>query len=150
MTTQVNRCRSQPPFAPQHLFAAHQRGPLRQQDAVVDAFATGRSGNEVLAVSRAMAERRGVDALIYSHPIGYHGHAAGPTIGLWDQQDGVPGAGDHRIAPNTAYSIELSVESAVPEWDGQPVRIMLEQDAWFDGSTCTFMDGRQERLWTLG
>ncbi len=121
----------------------------RMQDLLMAEFATGRTGNEILAASLAAAAAESIDALVYTHAIGLHGHAAGPTIGLWDQQAGVPGQGDYRLFPNTAHSIELSVGVAVSEWDGQRVRFMLEQDAWFDGDTCTFLDGRQETLWAM-
>ena len=119
------------------------------QSMLMDEFETGRTGNEILAVARAACAEAGLDATIYTHSIGLHGHGAGMTIGLWDQQDGVPGAGDHMLYPNTAYSIELMSVSDVPEWDGQPARFMLEQDAWFDGSVCEWLDGRQTELITI-
>lgn len=121
----------------------------RMQDLLMAEFVSGRTGNEILAAALAAAAAESIDALVYSHPIGFHGHAAGPTIGLWDRAEGVPGAGDYPLYPSTAYSIELSVEVVVPEWDDTPVRVMLEQDAWFDGAACTFLDGRQEMLWTM-
>ena len=96
----------------------------RMQDLLMAEFVTGRTGNEILAASLAAAAAESIDALVYTHPIGLHGHAAGPTIGLWDQQAGVPGQGDYPLFPTTAHSIELSVEVAVPEWDGQAVFIM--------------------------
>ena len=51
--------------------------------------------------------------------------------------------------PSTTYSIELQARVAVPEWDDQTVQVMLEEDAWFDGSGCTFLDGRQTELWLI-
>ena len=102
-----------------------------------------------MAASLARAAAENIDTLIYTHALGLHGHAAGPTIGLWDQQARVPGAGDYPLFANTGHSIELSADVTVPEWGGQQVRIMLEQDAWFDGQTCRFLDGRQEELWLL-
>ena len=135
--------------APPASLIAGMRAANRMQDLLMAEFATGRTGNEILASTLAAASAESIDALVYTHAIGLHGHAAGPTIGLWDQQDGVPGAGDYPLFSSTAHSIELSVEVAVPEWDGQRVRVMLEQDAWFDGETCTFLDGRQETLWTM-
>ncbi len=39
------------------------------------------------------------------------------------------GDGEYPIRANTAYAIELSVVEEVPEWGGQEVRIMLEEDA---------------------
>ncbi len=83
---------------------------------------------------------------IYTHPLGVHGHAAGPTIGLWDRQGGVPGAGDYPLFFDTVYSIELNVRAAVPEWDNQEVQIALEQDAAFTRSGTFFLDRRQTEL----
>jgi Xaa-Pro aminopeptidase len=121
----------------------------RLQDIVLAEFATGRTGNEILAAARSAATSEGIDPLIYSHPIGLHGHAAGPTIGLWDLQSGVPGAGDYPLWPDTAYSIELSAGIEVPEWGNQQIRIMLEEDAFFDGDKVSFMDDRQTEFWLI-
>ncbi|HEX5632712.1 MAG TPA: M24 family metallopeptidase, partial [Gemmatimonadales bacterium] len=100
----------------------------RLQDIVVQELRPGRTGNEVLAAARARMEAERIDGTIYSHPIGLHGHGAGPLIGLWDRQEGVPGRGDHRVMAGTWFSIELQATSAVPEWDGQPVRSAQEED----------------------
>lgn len=121
----------------------------RAQEILIGEFVTGRTGNEILFAALARCSDEGLDATIYTHSIGVHGHGAGMTIGLWDQQGGVPGAGDHRLHPNTAYSIELSNASVVPEWNGERVSFMLEQDAWFDGGVCTWLDGRQTELWLI-
>lgn len=114
------------------------------QDAVLKAFQTGRSGNEILALAQDSAARQGIQTTIYSHPIGFHGHGAGAAIGMWDNQAPMPGRrGSYALRPNTAWSIELNAEAAVPEWDGQLVRFMTEEDAFFDGETVRFLDGRQ-------
>ncbi len=101
----------------------------RLQDIVLEALEPGRTGNEVLAAARARMQEEGIDGTIYSHPVGDNGHGAGPLIGLWDRQGGVPGRGDVPVRPNTWFSIELQATSPVPEWDGQPVRMALEEDA---------------------
>ena len=113
------------------------------QDVLMSCFATGRTGNEILACALEEGRAEGLRPTIYTHPLGYHGHGAGPTIGLWDQQDGVPGKGDYPLWPSTAHSIELNVAVAIPEWGGQDVRIMLEEDAVFTGDGCRWLDGRQ-------
>jgi hypothetical protein len=118
----------------------------RLQDLLTDEFATGRTGNEILAAALEAADAAGIDATIYTHPIGYHGHGAGPLIGLWDQQDGVPGRGDYPLHANTAYSIELNAAVDIPEWDGTEVLVKLEEDAYFDGETVRYLDGRQTSL----
>jgi Xaa-Pro aminopeptidase len=99
------------------------------QDIVMDEIKPGRSGNEILAASRKRMQDKGINGTIYSHPIGLHGHGAGPLIGLWDYQDGVPGRGDAKVIPSMWYSIELQATTPVPEWDGQAVRMAQEEDA---------------------
>ncbi len=100
----------------------------RLQDIVLAELRPGRTGNEVLAASRARMSAEGIDGTIYSHPIGFHGHGAGPLIGLWDAQSGVPGRGDVPVLRNSWFSIELQATSPVPEWGGQPVRAAQEED----------------------
>ena len=121
----------------------------RAQDAVTESFRTGLSGNEVLAAARARAIAAGLRPTIYSHPIGYHGHGAGASIGFWDNQEPDP-RGEHRLRANTAWSIELSARHAVPEWGGQEVDFRLEEDAFFDGETVRYLDGRQTRFHLIG
>jgi Xaa-Pro aminopeptidase len=106
----------------------------RLQDIVVSEIRPGRSGNEVLQSSRMRMTRDSIEGTIYSHPIGMHGHGAGPLIGLWDYQDGVPGRGDHQMQPNTWFSIELQATSRVADWDNQPVRVGQEEDVIVDGT----------------
>ncbi len=118
----------------------------RLQDILTAEFVAGRTGNEILAAALRQAGTEGITASIYTHPIGFHGHAAGPTIGLWDRQEGVPGKGDYPLFPMTAHSIELNARVPVPEWDGQEVRIALEEDAIFDGEMTTYIDPRAERF----
>ncbi len=55
-------------------------------------------------------------------------HGAGPLIGLWDYQEGVPGRGDHTIISGMWLAAELQVTTSVPEWGAQPVRIAQEED----------------------
>lgn len=115
------------------------------QDALLRQFAEGRSGNEALARARAEAKAAGLDPSIYSHPIGFHGHGAGPSIGFWDNQNADP-RGDAAIHANTAWSIELTSYAAVPEWGGQRVDFRAEENAFFDRKTVRFIDGRQTSL----
>ena len=116
------------------------------QDLLTREFRTGRSGNEVLAAARRSAAKQALKATIYSHALGYHGHGAGPWIGMWDNQQPVPGRGDYPIHANTAWSIELSAHATVPEWNGQEVRFMTEEDGYFDGSSFRYLDGRQTEI----
>jgi len=118
----------------------------RLQDIHAEAMAAGRTGNEILKMALDKAESEGLNASIYTHPIGFHGHAAGPIIGLWDHQEGVPGRGDYELSEDTCHSIELNVKSVVPEWGGMEVRMALEEDAVFTGGKLRFLAGRQTKL----
>jgi len=115
----------------------------RWQDLLTAGFATGRTGNQVLAAARAAAEAEGIVGSVYSHPIGHFGHAAGPTIGMWDNQGPTPVQGDWRLNPDTAYAIEGNVKVRVPEWEDAWVQIKLEQSAVFDGERVIYLAGRQ-------
>jgi hypothetical protein len=86
------------------------------------------TGNEVLYATLQQMREEGLDGTMYSHPIGDHGHGAGPLIGLWDRQEGVPGRGDVPVIPSMWFSTELQVTTPVPEWDGQRVRMALEEE----------------------
>jgi Xaa-Pro aminopeptidase len=60
---------------PAGLVAAFKKGN-RLQDVLTGNFATGRTGNDVLRRSREQAISEGLRPSIYTHPIGFHGHAA--------------------------------------------------------------------------
>ncbi|MEO0472259.1 MAG: M24 family metallopeptidase, partial [Bacteroidota bacterium] len=132
---------------PEYLRKAFDNGN-RLQDILIEAFQQGKSGNQILADALAQAKAVGLKASIYTHPIGLHGHAAGPTIGLWDSQQGVKGRGDYPLYPNTAYSIELFAATEVKEWK-KIVRIMLEEDGVYGEDGFYYLDGRMEEILTI-
>ena len=132
---------------PAYLQEAFKKGN-RLQDIFTNNFKEGRTGNEVLKMSREQAIAEGITPSIYTHPIGYHGHAAGTTLGMWDSQGGVPVTGDYPLHLNTAYSIELNATVHIKEW-GKDIRIMLEEEAFFDENGVIYMDGRQTEIPTI-
>ena len=99
------------------------------QDLLLAEMRPGRTGNEVLAAALAQMRAAGITGTIYTHPIGDRGHGAGPLIGLWDHQEGVPERGDVPLVPNSWFSIELQATTPVAEWDNQGVRSAQEEDA---------------------
>ncbi|MGH9944563.1 MAG: M24 family metallopeptidase [Pyrinomonadaceae bacterium] len=104
----------------------------RLQDILMQRMKPGRTGNEALADALAAMKAAGINGSIYTHPVGDHGHGAGPLIGLWDRQQGVPGRGDVMFKPGTWFSIELAATTPVPEWGGQQLWVGLEEDAAID------------------
>ncbi|HEY0876360.1 MAG TPA: M24 family metallopeptidase [Vicinamibacterales bacterium] len=120
------------------------------QDIVVSELRPGRTGNEILASSLARMKEKGINGTVYSHPVGLHGHGAGPLIGLWDYQDGVPGRGDAKVIPSMWYSIELQATTPVPEWNNQPVRMAQEEDVIIDAAgKVRWAKGRQDSLFLV-
>jgi Xaa-Pro aminopeptidase len=115
------------------------------QDALLASFRLGATGNDLLAAARAKAIAAGLKPSIYSHPLGYHGHGAGPAIGFWDNQNGDE-HGKFTIDADTCWSIELAATKAVPEWGGQEVTFRAEENAFFDGKSVHFIDGRETEL----
>ena len=121
----------------------------RLQDLTMQHARIGETGNEALAAALAQARAEGMNPSIYCHAIGYHGHAAGPPIGMTDYQTGVPNRGDYVFHPDTWHSIELNVRHPVPEWDGQEVRFALEEDAAILTGGWDWIDGRQTEFYLI-
>lgn len=117
----------------------------RLQDILTSNYLAGRTGNEILREARKVMQAEGIRGSIYTHPLGYYGHSAGPTIGMWDNQGDTPGAGDYPLHVNTGYAIELNALVFVKEWN-KDVRVMLEEGAFFDGEKVTYFNGRQKSI----
>jgi Xaa-Pro aminopeptidase len=132
---------------PEFLKEAFRKGN-RLQDILTGNFQKGKTGNQILADSRRQAITEDLVPSIYTHPIGFHGHAAGTTIGMWDMQNGVPFDGDYPLHYRTAYSIELNVTVYIQEWKKE-IQIKLEEDGFYDEGGFRYIDGRQTELITI-
>jgi Xaa-Pro aminopeptidase len=120
------------------------------QDMAMEEIRPGRSGNLILSAVLTRMKARGIDGTLYSHPIGLNGHGAGPLIGLWDYQDGVPGRGDVAVHASMWFSIELQATTPVPEWNNQPVRMAQEEDMIIDAAgKSRWALKRQDRLFLV-
>ena len=112
----------------------------RLQDITLETIEIGKSGNEILKQARQKAIQEGIEPCIYTHPLGFDGHAAGPTIGMWDQQNGVKHEGDYIIHDNTCYSLELN---ASVEVFGKKQPFSMESDIMIRDGKKYFLAGRQ-------
>ncbi|MDK1287929.1 M24 family metallopeptidase [Pseudoalteromonas umbrosa] len=120
----------------------------RWQDILTDNFKTGLTGNQILAETIKDSQAANIISSTYTHPLGFVGHAPGPTIGMWDNQGPTPIQGDWKLYPNTVYAIEGNIKVQLPEWDNQWIQVKLEQDAVFDGKQVWYLAGRQTK-WHL-
>jgi hypothetical protein len=121
----------------------------RLQDILTQQFKENKTGNKILSDALAQSKQENIKGVIYTHPLGFHGHAAGPTIGMWDNQNDTPGSGDYPMHYKTAYSIELNAATFIKEWNKE-VRFMLEQNGYFDEKGFWYLDGRQTKLHLVG
>jgi len=80
--------------------------------------------NDILADMKAA----GIEAKVYSHPIGNQGHGLG--AGLDAHSPLAPAAEGKRLRNGSYLSIELNTATPVSEWDNQKVYIMEEDDAY--------------------
>lgn len=130
--------------APDFLMKALEDGNA-VQNILTNNFKTGRTGNEILLLSLKKGKDDRYTPSIYTHPLGLYGHSAGPTIGMWDSQGGVPGTGDYPLFENTVYAIELNTTVTLPEWN-KDIRIMLEEAGFWGEDGFRYVSGRQEEL----
>ncbi len=105
------------------------RNAVTVQEAFLDAPRPGMTGRE--ATIAIMKRLDGIDFLpsLYSHPIGYQGHALGPNLNARNMELGPPGPRDSILRLGAYRSIEFSATTAVPEWQDDTVTIPFEDDA---------------------
>lgn len=111
--------------APEGLKSLLEQG-LEFAELALKEFVTGETGNDIFERAIKAAEEKGIQAMLYSHPIGYHCHEAGPIIGLFDRQERIPHRGEYEIIDQSAYALEFNVKGHVPEW-GHETYMFLEQ-----------------------
>ena len=116
----------------------------RLQDIYMASFEQGLTGNDLLQRILTSAREEGLpNPRVYSHSLGHLLHEPGPLIGLPWEQERCPGRGDVRLEHDTAYTMELAVADAVPEWGGQEVTLSIEEDVVYTAAGCRPLDGRQ-------
>ncbi len=127
---------------PEGLKAAMANTNALQDALMLRASRPGRMAGEAFRLTMAEMAERGINAQIYSHPLGNHGHGLGPSI---DFRSATRGDATARPLVEGAYiSIELNTKTAVPEWDGQEVYVMAEDPAYLTVEGWRFFRPRQE------
>ena len=119
----------------------------RLQDIYCSEFKEGLTGNQMLANILQKAKAMDIKKpRVYSHSVGYYLHEPGPLIGLpWEQVNTGP-RGEVKLVPNSCFTVELSVDCPVPEWEGKELRFKLEQDIVFTKKGVFYLDGRQTKF----
>ena len=112
-------------------------------------FIEGQTGNKILIKALSQAKKMGYKPQIYTHPLGFYGHSAGTTFGMWDAQSGIPGSGEHPLRLETVYAIELNTKVYIKEWKKE-IRVMLEEAGYFGDEGFKYVNGRQTELILIG
>jgi len=121
------------------------------QDALTQRAARpGRTAAEVYNQTMDEMKQKGIEAQVYSHPIGNQGHGLGPSIDFRSAQRAEIGATAAKPLRKGSYlSVELNTQTAVPEWAGQKVYIMMEDDAYLTDDGYKFFIPRQEAFYLV-
>jgi Xaa-Pro dipeptidase len=117
----------------------------RLQDIMFGVARVGMTGTDVYEKTMAEVKRQGIEAMIYSHPIGTHGHGLGPSIDF----RGNIGGGANKIMQGSYMSIELNTSTHVKDWGGQKVTIMAEDDAVMTENGYKFIRPRQTEFYLI-
>jgi len=59
------------------------------------------------------------------------------------------GGRDNTLRYDTLFALEMDIEYNVPEWGGQDVRIVLEEEEAFTTDGAYFVDGRQTEWYLI-
>jgi hypothetical protein len=118
----------------------------RLQDLLLERLRAGKTGNQILQETLHAMKSANINGTVYTHPIGDHGHGAGPLIGLWDRQESIPGRGEVPVWNQTWFSIELATETKVPEWDNQELWVGQEEDVMIKNGKPVWVLPRQTKF----
>ena len=119
----------------------------RLQDALFTHIKPGVQGFEIYDATMADMKNLGIEAMIYSHSVGNQGHGLGASIDFRRPPAGSALEPPFREGSYTA--IELSTTTPVPEWGGQKVTIMMEDDAYLTKDGMKWFRPRQTAFYLI-
>ena len=122
----------------------------QMQDIFMGEFRRNISGNELQQNILKRARKEGIsNPKVYSHSLGLYLHQPGPLIGLpWEQVNPLP-RGEMLMEYNYAFTMELSTEGSVVEWNNQKVRCGMEEPVVFTEKGCRTLNGRQTEFYLI-
>ncbi len=118
------------------------------EDIIFNTCAAGMSGNDIFQKVMKKAAEHDIPAMLYSHPIGYHCHGAGPLIGLYDKQESIPVRGDLPIEENTCYALEFNIRHFIQDWN-KDIPIYLEEMVCFKDNKMQYLTRRQTEFYLI-
>lgn len=120
------------------------------QDALTQRHARpGMTGGAVFNATMAEMRERGIEAMIYSHPLGAQGHALGASIDFRSALRTDTLSQAQRLRNGSYISIELNTGTPVAEWGGKKVFVMMEDCAYLTPDGYRFFRPRQEAFYLI-
>jgi Xaa-Pro aminopeptidase len=118
------------------------------QDALLRAGRPGRPAGEVYQAVMDEMKAKDIEAMVYAHPLGNHGHGMGPSIDFRAAKR-ERGNEARPLREGSWLAVELNTATAVPEWDGQKVYVMQEDPARLTAEGYRFFRPRQESFYLV-
>jgi Xaa-Pro dipeptidase len=130
------------------------RQAMRNSNALQDALTRrharpGLTGGAVFNATMADMRAQGIEAMIYSHPIGAQGHGLGTSIDFRSPLRSDTTSANSRLRLGSYMSIELNTATPVPEWGGKKLFVMFEDDAMLTEFGYEFFRPRQEAFYLI-
>jgi hypothetical protein len=118
------------------------------QDSTCHNSKPARAAGDVYNDVMSDMKEKGIEAKVYSHPLGFQGHALGAAIDYraWQRAETLP---PRKLRDGSYISIELNSVTAVPEWDGQKVFVMEEDPAYLTADGWKFFVPRQTEWYVV-
>src|SRR5678815_4790932 len=117
------------------------------QDALFAHIKPAAKGFEVYEATMTDMKTAGIEAMIYSHSVGNQGLSLGARVDFRRPAAGAPLEPPFREGSYT--SIELNTSTPVPEWGGQKVTIMMEDDAYLTKEGMKWFRPRQTAFYLI-
>ena len=133
--------------APQGLQIAMANTHALQDALMLRASRPGRTAGEVHDATMAEMKEKGIEAQVYSHPLGNHGHGMGAGISFSNEKHETRSG--KTLRKGAYIAIELNTRTPVPEWDNQGVFIMMEDPAHLTDEGWQFFRPRQESFYLV-
>ncbi|RKG81401.1 M24 family metallopeptidase [Corallococcus exercitus] len=132
--------------APEGLKRALVNTQALQDALMLRASRPGRSSADVYDAAMAEMKERGIEAKVYSHPLGAQGHALGAAI---DFRAASRQEAPRVLRKGSYLAVELNTVTPVPEWGGQKVAVMQEDPAYLTDEGWRFFVPRQDAFYLI-
>ena len=121
---------------------------MRFHKIVRDCFVEGKSGNEIFLEAIEKSKEEGIKAMLYTHPLGLFGHAPGPMVGLFSDQNPVYPSGELKLRDATSYALELNTRRYL-EMYGKEIYFFTEESTLFKDGKLSYLSEPHDEVYKI-